>query len=170
MRDHQRRRRAGYVLRRDMDRDGALVVDGVRLDDQRLRVLRVGRTELLAGDAGVEALAVLGIHLELLHLALRDVGDGLGLGRRGVVGSDHIVAVDFDRRRGARLTVEALEGRGTGCVERPGGRLGAGGGLGRRGGGGLGSVGGETGDGQGEQAEEQGSEAGHGGWGGYFSD
>ena len=163
MRHEQGRGRARYVLRGDMHRDGALVVDGVGLDDEGLRVLRVGRAELLAGDAGVEALAVLRIHLELLDLALRHAGDGLRFRRGGVVGTDHVVAVDVHRRRRTGLAVEAEERRRARGIERTRRRLGAGGRLGRRGRGGLGGVGGEACEGPGEQAKEQGSGAKHGG-------
>jgi hypothetical protein len=108
------------VLGWDVDRDGALVVDGVRLDDQGLGVVRIGDAELFAGDAGVEALRGLRIDLELLDLALRHAFDGLGL-RGGDIGrADEVVAV------GERsLVAELHEGRCTRGVERTRRRRGA---------------------------------------------
>ena len=120
MRDEQRCGGAGDVLVRDVDGDGALVVDRVRLHDQRLGVVRVGYAELLAGDARVEALRGLRIDLELLDLTLRHPFDDLGLGRGDVGRADEIVAVG---ERG--LGVEADEGRRTRGIERARGRRGA---------------------------------------------
>ena len=70
--DHERRFGAWLVLGGNVDRDRTLVVDGVRLDDQRLRVVRIDLAELLAGDARIEEFRLLRVDHELLHLPLRD--------------------------------------------------------------------------------------------------
>ena len=161
MRDQQRGRRAGYVLGRDVHGDRALVVDGMRRDDQGLRVLGVRRAELLARDARVEALAILRVHDELLHAALRDPGDGLRLGGGHVIRAHHEIPVDVGGGRRARLALQADELRGGRTVERPGRRLRASGRLGGRGDG-LGRVGGEAG----QSEEQEGGAEAHEGAGG----
>ena len=113
VRDEERGGGARDVLGRDVDRDGALVVDVVRLNDEGLGIVRIRDAELFAGDAGVEALRGLRIDLELLNLALRHAFDGLGL-RGGDIGrADEVVAV------GERsLVAELHEGRRTWGIER----------------------------------------------------
>ena len=126
--DHDERRlRAALVLRGHVDRDRALVVLRVRLDDQRLRVVRIHRAEHVARDAGIE-LAVLRLHGELLDLAVRNALDRLALGGRRVVGADDEIAVLVDGR------VRALAGDG-GERGAPGPSAGRVGGVGRAGGG-----------------------------------
>ena len=118
VRDEQRGGGAGNVLSRDVDRDGALVIDIMNIDDKGLGVLWVRRAEDIAGDAGIEALRSLRIDLELLDLALRHGQVGLRLGDGDVVRTDEVVAV------GKRLlAIEADKGRRTGGVKGARGRL-----------------------------------------------
>ncbi|WP_439625093.1 hypothetical protein [Gemmata sp.] len=95
---HERGPGALLVLRGDVHPDLALVVDGVRLDDERLRVVRVDLPERLAGDAGVEELGLLRVDLELLHLALGYALDLLALRRGHVLRPGHEVVVRVERR------------------------------------------------------------------------
>ena len=64
-----------FVLGGNVDADLALVVDRVRLDDQRLRIARVYLPERVPGDAGIEKPGLLRVDDELLHLPLGDTVD-----------------------------------------------------------------------------------------------
>ena len=67
----ERRRGSGHVLRGHIHRDRAHVIDGVRFNNQRLRVARVNRAKHIPSNPRVEAFAVLRIDHELLDPSLR---------------------------------------------------------------------------------------------------
>ena len=96
--DHERRFGARLVLRGNVDRDRALVVDGVRLDDQRLRVVRIDLAELLAGNAGIEELGFLRVDHELLHLPLGNAFDLFAFRRGHVLRPDDEIVIRIERR------------------------------------------------------------------------
>ena len=109
--DHERRFGARFVLRGNVDRDRALVVDGVRLDDQRLRVVRIDLAELLAGDAGIEELGLLRVDHELLHLPLRNALDRFAFRGGHVLRPDDEIAIRIERW--VLALFQHLERRGT---------------------------------------------------------
>ena len=113
--DLERRFGARFVLRGNVDRDLALVVDGVRLDDQRLRVVRIDLSELLAGDAGIEELGFLRVDHELLHLPLGNAFDLLAFRRGHVLRPDDEIVIGIERR--VLALFQHLERRGTRVVE-----------------------------------------------------
>ena len=123
VRDDERRGGAGHILRGNVNGDRALVVDRVRFDDQRLRVVGIERAEHVAGNARVEEFAVLRVDAELLHLPLRNAFDDLRLRRRHILGTDDEIAFGIDRRIHAGLAVETGELRRTGRIERARRRL-----------------------------------------------
>ena len=106
---------AFLVLGGNVDADPALVVDGVGLDDQRLRVVRIHLPELLAGDAGVEELGLLRVDHELLHLPLGNALDLLAFRRGHVLRPDDEIVVGVERR--VLALFQHLERRGTRVIE-----------------------------------------------------
>ena len=106
---------ARFVLRGNVDRDLALVVDVVGLDDQRLRVFRIDLSELLAGDAGIEELGFLRVDDELLHLPLGNALDLFAFRRGHVLRPDDEIVIGIERR--VLALFQHLEGRGTRVVE-----------------------------------------------------
>ena len=107
MRDDEGRCRASHILRRDINGDGALVVDGMRLDDQGHRVVRIDGAENIPRDAGVEELTVLRVDLELLHFPLRHAFQDLRLRCCDIVRTDDEITLDIDRRIHSQLAIES---------------------------------------------------------------
>ena len=102
---------ARLVLGGNVDGDRPLVVDVVRLDDQRLRVARIDLAELLAGDAGIQEFRLLRVDHELLHLPLRHALHRLAFRHGDVLRPDDEIVVRIER--GGLPLVQHLERRGT---------------------------------------------------------
>ena len=145
--DDERCFRARDVLRGNIHRNEALVVDGMRLDDERLWVLWIDGAEDLARDAGIEELAVLRLHRELLHLSLRHAFDHFRLRSRHILRTDDKIPLRIHRWVHARLPIQPRELRCPWPIQRTRRRLWA---FGL-----LWLVGAETGDGDGGETDKE---------------
>ena len=113
--DHERCLGAFLVLSGNVNSDLALVVDVVRLDDQRLRVVRIDLPELLAGNARIEELGFLRVDHELLDLPLGNAVDLFAFQRGHVRRPDDEIVMGVER--GVLTLFQHLEGRGLRVIE-----------------------------------------------------